>query len=111
MRGGPYAPGVADYFLVELATGPAWDAARGRREQDGWDEHASFMDGLAADGFVVLGGPLGEDAEAGDDNVVHVIDAPDEAEVRRRLSEDPWHVEGLLRIESVRPWSVWLRAS
>ncbi len=99
---------MADYFLAELAKGPAWDHTRGRREQAGWDEHAGFMDALAAEGFVVLGGPVGEGEG---ENVVHMIDAADEPEVRRLLSEDPWHTDGLLRIESVRPWSVWLRAS
>lgn len=99
-------------FLVVLhRSGPEWNPSLRLEEQSGWDEHAAFMDAVAAEGFVVLGGPLGEDAERGGDNVVHVVDAADEAEVRRRLSEDPWHVDGLLRIESVRPWSVWLRAS
>jgi hypothetical protein len=51
---------VADYYLVERAKGPAWDHSRGRREQDGWDAHAAFMDALAEESFVVLGGPIGE---------------------------------------------------
>ena len=33
------------------------------REQDGWDEHARFMNGLVDDGFIVLGGPLEGDRE------------------------------------------------
>jgi uncharacterized protein YciI len=97
---------VADYFLVELAKGPAWDHSHGRREQAGWDEHAEFMDAVAEDGFVVLGGPIGEGEG---ENVLHVIDASDESELRARLGEDPWHRDGLLKIESVRPWSIWLR--
>jgi hypothetical protein len=51
---------VADYYLVERAKGPASDHSRGRREQDGWDAHAAFMDALAEEGFVILGGPMGE---------------------------------------------------
>ena len=50
---------MADYFLVKHVPGPAWDPARPRREQDGWDEHAAFMDGLVAEGVIVLGGPVG----------------------------------------------------
>lgn len=97
---------MADYYLVERARGPRWDHTRPRREQAGWDEHAAFMDGLAADGFVVLGGPVGE----GDgENVLLVVAAADEAEVHRRLAEDPWPEE-MLTTESVKPWSVWLRA-
>jgi uncharacterized protein YciI len=98
---------MAGYYLVESAKGPAWDHSRPRREQAGWDEHATFMDRLVEQGFVVLGGPIGE----GDgDNTLLVVDADDEATIRARLADDPWH-DDLLRIESIRPWSVWLRAS
>jgi uncharacterized protein YciI len=98
---------VADYYLVEQAKGPAWDHSRRRREQARWDEHAAFMDALAEEGFVVLGGPIGE----GDgDNALLVVDAEAEATIRARLAEDPW-ADDTLTIESIRPWSVWLRAS
>ncbi len=96
----------ADYYLVERANGPAWDYSRGRREQAGWDEHAAFMDALADEGFVVLGGPVGE--RDGDYNLL-VVRAGSEAQIRTRLADDPW--EGsILTISTVKPWSVWLRA-
>jgi uncharacterized protein len=96
---------MADYLLVERGKGPAWDHSRGRREQEGWEEHAAFMDRLADEGFIVLGGPIGE----GDgENTLLVIDADDEASARARLAEDPWP-EDVLTIESIRAWSVWLR--
>jgi hypothetical protein len=44
-------------FAVTLVNGPRYDESRPRREQDGWDEHAAFMDALVDDGFVILGGP------------------------------------------------------
>jgi uncharacterized protein len=98
---------MADYFLVERAKGPAWDHSRLRREQEGWAEHAAFMDALSEQGFVVLGGPIGE----GDgDNALLVVDGADEAAVRARLAEDPWG-EDMLRTESIRPWTVLLRAA
>jgi hypothetical protein len=98
---------VADYFLVEHARGPAWDYSKRRREQSGWDEHAAFMDGLVDEGIVVLGGPIGE----GDgENTLLILDLDSEAEVRARLADDPW-ANTILRIESVKPWSVWLRAN
>jgi uncharacterized protein YciI len=97
---------VADYFLVERAKGSAWDHSRQRREQDGWPEHAAFMDALSEQGFVVLGGPIGE----GDgDNALLVVDAPDEAAIRARLADDPWG-EDMLATESIRPWTVFLGA-
>jgi uncharacterized protein YciI len=97
---------VADYFVVERAKGPAWDHSRTRREQDGWDEHAAFMDALQDEGFVVLGGPLGE----GDgENALLVVDAPDLATVQRRLAADPWPEEMLTTV-SIQRWNVLLRA-
>jgi uncharacterized protein YciI len=98
---------VAEYFLVKHVPGPAWDHTRRRREQDDWDAHAAFMDGLTDEGLIVLGGPVGP----GDgDYALLVVDAKDEAEVRARLDDDPWH-NGMLEVESIQPWSVWLRAS
>ena len=88
-------------FLVTLENGPRWDDTRGRREQDGWDEHARFMDTLVADGFVILGGPIG-------DRVVLAIEATDEAEILDRLADDPWEPAGLLRTSRIEPWTVWL---
>jgi uncharacterized protein YciI len=97
--------GMADYYLVIEAKGPAWDHARARREQAGWDEHAAFMDALADEGVVVLAGPVGEDDG---DEALLVVDLPSEAAVRQRLARDPW-VGGVLEIKNIRPWSVWLR--
>lgn len=98
---------MADYYLVELARGPAWDHARRRRDQARWDEHAAFMDALTEEGVVVLGGPVGD----GDgDNSLLIVDVESEADIRARLADDPWAGD-LLTIERVRPWSVWLRAT
>ena len=71
------------YFLVERAHGRDWDASRLRREQDGWDDHAAFMDELVEAGFIVLGGPVG----GGDGrSALLVVEADSEADVRRRLA-------------------------
>jgi uncharacterized protein YciI len=98
---------VADYYLVEQAKGHTWDHSQRRREQAGWDEHAAFMDALTDGGFVILGGPIGD----GDgENTLLIVDAEDESAVRSRLADDPWY-ESILTVESIRPWSVWLRGS
>ena len=86
-----------------MAHGPNWDAARGIREQNGWDEHAAFMDRLVDDGVVFLGGPLGS---AG--RVMLVVRAQTASEVQARFSEDPWNPMGLLHIGGIEPWTVWL---
>lgn len=97
---------MSDYFLVEQAKGPAWDHSRSRREQAGWDAHAAFVDGLAEEGIIVLGGPIGD----GDgENALLIVDADSEADVRARFAKDPW-ADDMLTIETVRPWSVWVRA-
>jgi len=98
---------VTDYFLVKHVPGPRWNHKRRRREQAAWDEHAAFMDGLTEEGLIFLGGPVG----SGDgDYALLVFDAESEADVRARLADDPW-ADGTLVIESVEPWSVWLRSA
>ena len=92
------------YFLVTSVWGPSRDPSRGRRQQDGWDEHAAFMDGLVDDGLILLGGPL--DAT----RAMLVVEATDEQEVRSRLAEDPWQQDGTLTVGSLEPWTIWLDA-
>lgn len=92
------------YFLVSSAKGPDWDHSRARREQPGWDDHAAFMDALVDEGFVLLGGPVGD----GDgENALLVVEAESEEALRARLADDPWW-GNVLSIESVQPWSIWL---
>jgi hypothetical protein len=91
------------FFAVRLARGGPWDWSRDLREQDGWDEHARFMDSLVADGFIVLGGPLANKRE-----ILHAISAPSEQAVRERLGEDNWAQNGMLTISSIEPWTILL---
>jgi uncharacterized protein YciI len=73
------------------------------RAQALWAEHAAFMNALAADGFVILGGPVGTGGE-----VLLIIDSPSEDALRTRLAADPWSEAGLLEIGSVDRWTVLL---
>jgi uncharacterized protein YciI len=61
------------------------------------------MDGLVEDGFLVVGGPLGDGART-----LHLVQGIDEAEVRDRFDADPWAAAGLLQIASVESWALWL---
>jgi len=92
-------------FAVTMESGPSWDDSRPRREQDDWAEHAAFMDGLVADGFIVIGGPIG-DVEGR--YTMHAVDAADEDAIRARFAEDPWAPTGMLRIAKIEPWTIWL---
>lgn len=91
------------FFVLTMVHGPRWDDSRGIREQRAWDEHAAFMDGLVDDGFVILGGPIGDGKQT-----LIVIEASDEIVVKQRLGEDPWAPMGLLQIGSLQPWTIWL---
>ena len=92
-------------FIVENARGPSYDPSRGRREQDGWDQHAAFMDGLVEQGLIVMGGPVGDVDQS--ERTLLVMRAEDEATVRRALASDPWH-ETVLHLARVEPWELWL---
>jgi hypothetical protein len=91
-------------FLVTVTqSGPEFDRSKPLEEQSGWIEHADFMEGLVADGLIVLGGPVG-----GGPRVAHVVEAGSEQEVLDALARDPWsgtHLEVL----SVEPWEIRLR--
>jgi uncharacterized protein YciI len=90
-------------FVVLRERGPAWDHERGMREQDGWDEHAAFMEGLAEEGFILLGGVLA------DGRAMHVVEAESEEDVRARFAADPWPQE-MLDLATVTRWEILLRA-
>ena len=93
---------MATFHVVLHRSGPEWDPARPLEEQSGWSAHATFMDRLVEDGFVVLGGPL-----ADEHRVVHVVEAASEEEIRARLAQDPWS-RTHLRIASIDPWTIRL---
>lgn len=92
------------YFVVLRRRGPHWDPHHPLENQWRWDEHAEYMNQLVSDGFVVLGGPLGDQ-----ERVVLAVEADSEAVVRARLSTDPWS-ETVLVVESVDTWEIRLDA-
>src|SRR3954454_23244077 len=90
-------------FLVTLhRSGPEWNPAKPLEEQSVWDEHAAFMDALAEEGFIVLGGPLADEFR-----VVHAIEARSEEDVRATLAQDPWSGSHL-EVTSIEPWTIRL---
>ncbi len=91
------------FFAVRLERGGPWDFSRDLREQDGFEEHARFMDSLVADGFIVLGGPV-----AGQREILHAVSAPSEQAVGEKLAEDNWAQNGMLTIKSIEPWTILL---
>jgi uncharacterized protein YciI len=63
------------------------------------------MEKLAADGFVVLGGPVG-DAE----KVLLIVDAASEDEINAILLGDPWTQSGML-VHEIQRWTVLLESA
>jgi uncharacterized protein YciI len=84
-------------YLVAYRPGPAWDHAKPRRDQAGWDAHAAFMDTLTEQRVVIIGGPLDEQ------RALLVVQLDDEPTVRARLAADPW-ANSTLDVEYVEPW-------
>ena len=90
------------FYVVLRRHGRLWDAAKPLEEQSGWDEHAAFMDALVDEGFVVLGGPLGDE-----ERVVLAVEADSEDDVRSTLARDPWS-ETHLVVDAIEPWTIRL---
>jgi hypothetical protein len=90
------------FYVVLRRSGPQWDPAKPLEEQSGWAEHATFMDGLADAGFVVLGGPL-----ADEHRVVLAVEAESEDAVRATLARDPWSGTHLV-VDTVDAWTIRL---
>jgi len=93
------------YYALTLERGDNWDSSRSMREQEQWDEHASFMDTLVAEGFVILGGPL-DDAET----ALLIINAESRQAIEVRFADDPWIPLGIRRIAKVERWQILLDA-
>lgn len=93
-------------FVVTRTRGRAWEASRPMNAQDQWAEHATFMNGLATEGFVVLGGPL-----ADTDDFLLIVDAADANEINTMLARDPWSQSGTLEIKDVQRWTILLDAN
>jgi hypothetical protein len=53
------SPFDSSYSSTNNMGGP-WNWSKGLRDQELFDEHARFLDGLVDEGYIVLGGPLAE---------------------------------------------------
>jgi hypothetical protein len=94
---------LMDLYAVFRVRGSAWQKGLPLESQFGWAAHASFMNNLVTDGFVVLGGPL-----EGSNEVLLIVRATSPEAIANRLQQDPWSMSGLLRISSILPWTLRL---
>ena len=94
---------MQDTFVILSTAGPHRDFSKDTREQPFWDEHAPFIDRLVTDGFILLGGPLVEEGGA-----LLIVKARDEDEVREQMKNDPWYEHGILKLESIKRWQIFI---
>jgi hypothetical protein len=91
-------------YAVIRRPGPAFDPAHPVEGQEGWDAHAAFMMGLAAEGFVLMAGPLvGEGA-------LLIVRGESPESIEARLAADPWSDLGLLGTDRIRLWDIRIGA-
>jgi uncharacterized protein YciI len=90
-------------FVVISSAGPNRDSSMSTREQPLWNEHAAFIDQLVAEGLVLMGGPLVDEGGA-----MLIVNADDETAVREKLKDDPWYTHGILKLENVKRWQVFI---
>jgi hypothetical protein len=65
------------------------------------------MDAFADDGFVILGGQLGEREE----RFLFIFAAENVDAVEARLADDPWTRLGIVRTASVEPWDITVQSA
>lgn len=92
-------------FALSASAGQAWIAGKTSREQPYWAEHAAFMDQLFAEGMIVMGGPYADYR-----GIMVILEAPNEEQVYAVFKDDPFVIQGVLSIKSVREWLVFLDA-
>ena len=90
-------------FLAFSSAGPNRDFSKDTRRQPFWDEHATFIDQLVADGLILLGGPLVDEGGS-----LLIVNAENESEVREKMKNDPWFTHGILKLESIKRWQIFV---
>jgi uncharacterized protein YciI len=89
-------------FAVTREAGPGWHDG-GIEEQGEAAQHATFMNALADNGFVLLAGPLAG-TETGRIRVLLIMNAKNEDEIHRKLADDPWVKAEQLVTARIEPW-------
>jgi quinol monooxygenase YgiN/uncharacterized protein YciI len=96
------------YFAVTRERGPAWNTTVPIREQQQWAEHAAFMNQLDKEGFIILGGPVGDETKPGFSKALFLMKADSERTIRKRLETDPYTQTMMLVTTKIEPWEILL---
>jgi uncharacterized protein YciI len=92
---------MSKLFAVIRTFGPAWHSSHPIEAQKEWAAHASFMNNLEKEGFIVLGGPLENSPD-----VLLIVRAATPQEILARFALDPWTRLDLLRVTRISPWNL-----
>ena len=96
-------------FAVDREAGLMWIEGKGAFDQPGVSDHAAFMNGLAAEGFILAAGPLAG-TDSGRIRVLLIADADNEAEIAERLAADPWELAHRITTTTIEPWTLLVGA-
>jgi hypothetical protein len=96
---------MGNTFITISSAGVNRDLSKGTREQPFWDEHAQFINKLTEEGFILMGGPLVDEGGA-----LLIVNAVNENEVKAKIENDPWYAHGILKLESIRRWQIFIDA-
>ena len=88
--------------LVIFRAGPTWESGPPEDQPD-WDAHADWVDDLIAKGTFVMGGPLRDNSGS-----VNLLEGLTAAEAEELLAKDPFVVNGVFVLDSVRDWTVYV---
>jgi hypothetical protein len=72
-------------------------------DQDGWEEHAEFIDDLIERGIFVMGGPYADNS--GSHTLLEGVSAD---EARELVLRDPFVANGVFELENVQAWNVYV---
>ena len=88
--------------LVVFNAGPMWQSGPPEDQPD-WDAHADWVDDLIAKGTFVMGGPLSDNSGS-----VSLLEGLTAAEAAGLLATDPFVLNGVFVLDSVRDWTVYV---
>jgi uncharacterized protein YciI len=92
--------GSSKQYVVLLKRGPMWVAGKPAGEQ-ALGNHGRYLQEQMTKGVLQLAGPFLDDSGG-----MILYNAKDEAEVRAIAEHDPGVVNGILAVESIRPFSL-----
>jgi len=89
---------LSNHYAVIVRRGSAFDQSKPSNEQEGFEPHSVHWRGLEASGFVAMAGLMKSSME-----VLFIIRAQSEEEVREKIGGDVWQQTGHAEIVRLEP--------